>query len=83
MTITPGAITDYAYIRHQIHEITQKFDVRMVAYDPWNANHLVSQLTQQDGFVMAEHRQGFASMSPASKEFERLVLDGRLQDNHR
>lgn len=73
VTATPGNVIDYGYIRNQINELAALYDVREVAYDPWNATQLSIEL-MGDGINMVEMRQGFASLSGPSKELLRLVL---------
>lgn len=75
VTATPGNVIDYAYIRQQINDLAGLYDLREIAYDPWNATQLSIQL-QDDGINMIEMRQGFASLSGPSKELLRLVLSG-------
>lgn len=75
---TPGNIVDYAWIRRTIVECGSKYRVQEVAFDRWNATHLVTELREEDGANMVEMGQGFASMSAPSKEFERLLLAGNL-----
>lgn len=70
---TPGNVIDYAYIRARINALKALYDIGEIAYDPWNATQLSLQL-QDDGIVMVEMRQGFASMTAPSKELLRLVL---------
>ena len=36
LTLTPGNVADYDFIRAQINRDREKFDVRGLAYDPWN-----------------------------------------------
>lgn len=75
--MTPGNVIDYAYIRQRINALAALYDLREIAYDPWNATQLSLQL-QDDGLTMVEMRQGFASLSGPSKELMRLVLAGGL-----
>jgi phage terminase large subunit-like protein len=77
VTATPGNVVDYAFVRAAILEVSRQYQVREIAYDPWNATQLVTQLAD-DGATMVEFRQGFASMSAPTKEFEKLLLAGRL-----
>lgn len=70
---TPGNVIDYGYIRRRINDLAALYDVREVAYDPWNATQLSVELLG-DGINMVEMRQGFASLSGPSKELLRLVL---------
>lgn len=77
VTATPGNVIDYAYIRQRINELAELYDVREIAFDPWNATQLSIQL-QDDGLTLVEMRQGFASLSGPSKELLRLILSGGL-----
>ena len=79
ITATPGNVIDYAFIRKDINIFTKIFNIKEIAYDPWGAVKLAVELMEQDGIPMVEHRQGYKSMSPPSKEFEKLVIAGDLQ----
>jgi len=77
LTLTPGNVVDYEHIAAAVLEDARAYDLREVAYDPWNATHLALQL-QSDGAMMVEFRQGFASMSEPTKELEKLVMSQQL-----
>jgi phage terminase large subunit-like protein len=77
MTATPGNVCDYDFIRHHLGQLAKKYDIKEVAYDPWNASQFSVQL-MEDGFQLVEVRQGYKTMSPACKEMERLVLEKKL-----
>ena len=79
MTATPGDVIDYAFVRAEINRLSKKYKFGPFAYDPWNAMQLALQLQEEDGFTMAEHRQGFISMNEPSKEFERLVISKKIR----
>lgn len=79
---TPGNATDYPRITADIVDDTQKYIVREVAHDPYHAAALM-QFAQQDpkwpkNITVVDVRQNTANMSPAMKECEAIVLDGRL-----
>lgn len=74
---TPGNITDFDIIRRDINEIGTRFNVSSLAFDRWGAAQIQTQL-QGDGFSLARFGQGYASMSPATKEFNRLWLGRKL-----
>lgn len=83
ITMTPGDVIDYKYIRKEINDLAGQYQLKQIAYDPYNATTLAQQLLDDDGLPMAEHRQGFISMNEPSKLFERLVLAGDLKHgNH-
>jgi phage terminase large subunit-like protein len=77
VNLIPGNWVEYGPIRQRINDLQSQYNIRKVAYDPWNATQVVQDL-MSDGFDMVEHRQGYASMTSPSKELERLVLAGKL-----
>ena len=83
ITATPGNVIDYSAIRLELRALRERFDIREIAYDPWNATQLATQLAEEDGLPMIPFSQGYASLSPASKETERLVMGRRLAHGRR
>lgn len=75
LTTTPGNVTDYDFIKTQIHRDRDTFLVQDIAYDRWNATQLVNDL-MSDGAPMVNMGQGFVSMSAPTKDLQRLVLMG-------
>lgn len=75
---TPGNVIDYKGIRRKANELRKIYDIREIAFDPWNAQQLATELAEDDGFKMMEFRQGFKSMSGPAKDFEAAVLSGRF-----
>jgi phage terminase large subunit-like protein len=73
ITVTPGDVTDYEFIREHIRQLATTYRITEIGYDPYNAMQLVVELGQ-DGLTMVPVRQGFLSLSPPSKEFERRVI---------
>jgi phage terminase large subunit-like protein len=78
---TPGNVTDYDFIRADIGKQNERFNVREIAFDRWNATQLTTQLAG-DGFTMTKFGQGFQSMSAPTKELMKLVL-GKLYAHSR
>jgi phage terminase large subunit-like protein len=77
LEVTPGNVTDYAFIRDRIVQLSKRFDFGELAYDPWNATHFVQDL-QRENVRCLEFRQGFKSYTEATKELERLTIAGKL-----
>jgi len=75
---TPGDVTDYNYIKQKIVELSELYDIQIVAYDRWNSSQLIIDLTE-DGCPCVPVGQGFKTMSPATKEFETLILSGKIR----
>jgi phage terminase large subunit-like protein len=82
LTLTPGNQVDYDFLRVFINQKREEYQIDEIAFDPWNISQLVTQL-QGDGFTVVPVRQGFATLSPPTKEFEKAMLAGKLQHgNH-
>lgn len=79
---TEGNVCDYDVVREKIREFSERYQIKEIAYDRWNASQLVTQL-QNDGATMVAVGLGFASMSSPTKEFEKLVISRKLRHgNH-
>jgi phage terminase large subunit-like protein len=78
LKLTPGDVVDYDVIRADINALNERYSIQDIAIDRWNAAQITTQL-QGDGFNVNLFGQGYASMSPAAKEFEKLVIQGALQ----
>lgn len=74
LTVTPGDIVDYEFIRHEIVELTKRFAVKDIGFDPFNATDLTSRLRDQDGVTMVEVRQGYLTLSAPSKDVQARVV---------
>jgi len=72
LIVTDGNSTDYNVIRNKIIEAATVFDIQSIAFDRWNSNSLVQQLTDE-GIDMDPFGQGFVSMSGPIKNAEVLV----------
>lgn len=76
--LTDGNVTDYDWVKERIREAAALYDLREVAFDPWNASHFASELIAEN-VAMVEFRQGYVSMSEPSKEFKRLLLCKKIR----
>jgi phage terminase large subunit-like protein len=78
LTATPGNVADYDYIQTQINRDRERFDVRGIAYDPWNSSQLVNDLVG-DGAPMVKTRQGLVTLSAPTKELQKILLSGTVE----
>jgi phage terminase large subunit-like protein len=78
ITLTPGNVVDYKWIKQAIIDIADKHPILELAYDPWNATSLITDL-QELGMRVAPTRQGFATMSAPTKRLEALILSKTLR----
>lgn len=78
MIATEGNVVDYDFIRAHINELGEKFDIRAIVADRWNATQIITQL-DGDGFEVVPFGQGYASMSAPTKELLKLVASGKIK----
>lgn len=77
LTLTEGDVLDHHAVLDAIDRDAQRFDVVELAYDRWGMAQMMNDLADA-GMTVAPFGQGFASMGPAAREFERLMLAGQL-----
>lgn len=78
LTLTEGNVIDYKAIVAAIDQDAQRFNVAELAYDRWGMTQLAQDLDEA-GMQVVPFGQGFQSMSPPTKEWERLILEGRYR----
>ena len=76
--LTPGVVTDYAFVESRILELLERYRVREVTLDRWNATDISNRLAQA-GAPVTWMGQGYRSLSGPSKRLEELVLSGKLR----
>ena len=64
---TEGNVVHYGYIEKFIEKLGERFNIRSISYDRWGATQM-SQDLENMGFNVVPMGQGFASMSPPTKE---------------
>ncbi|WP_448192716.1 terminase large subunit [Azospirillum sp. sgz301742] len=73
LTATPGNTVDQGAVIAAICDWAERFDVREVALDRWQAAS-VEQALMAEGLPVVRFGQGFRDMSPAVRELERAIL---------
>ena len=74
---TDGNVIHYDFIEKFIEELWKKFNIKEIAFDRWGAAQMTQDLAGL-GFTVVPFGQGFASMSPPTKELMKLVLEERI-----
>lgn len=77
MTLTEGDVVDYDVIKNYIVDLCSQYDVKEILYDPWNATHLVTQLTNE-GYPMVEMPQRITMLSDPTKQFRAKLYEGKI-----
>jgi len=75
LLLTPGNVVDYDYVENDIRAALKEYQVKELAFDPWNAGSTANRL-MSEGAPMVEFRQGVKSFAPAMQAFEKLYLSG-------
>lgn len=79
---TPGSVVDYAFLKKILFDDAERFEIRNIGADRFNATQTVIEIGQE-GLPIEYFQQGFLSMSPPSKELERMVIsNGVNHGNH-
>lgn len=74
----PGNRIDQDAVRELVRDACERFEVRQVGIDPYNAGNLVQLLEGEDGLTVIEIPQSMLQMSGPAKDFEADVLDGLI-----
>lgn len=77
MILTPGDVIDFNQIEADLLEFSRRFQLREIAYDPWQATQLATRL-QQQGMRVIEFRQTVANFSEPTKELDALMRSARI-----
>jgi phage terminase large subunit-like protein len=73
LQLTPGNVTDLNEIESYIRSEAEKYEVKEIGYDPYNAAALVANLFSY-GLPVKKVGQGMAVLSNPSKTAEQLIL---------
>ncbi len=82
ISTTEGDACDYATVRRDINAIAKDHRImfKEIAIDRlFQGDQLGQELSEQDGFNVIAHGQGFLSMAAPTKRFEDLVLDRTIR----
>ena len=76
--ITAGNVLDYDFVKADILQIAEIYDLQSTAYDRWNASQTIIDL-QNEGMECSPFGQGYGSMGAPTKEFEKMVLTEKIE----
>ena len=74
---TEGNVVHYGFIERFIEDLGEKYHIKEIAFDRWNATQMVQNLEDM-GFTVVPFGQGYKDMSPPSKELYKLLMEGRI-----
>ena len=74
---TEGNVIHYGFIEKIIEELGNTYHIREIAFGRWGAVQMTQNLEGM-GFTVVPFGQGFKDMSPPTKEFYKLLMEGRI-----
>lgn len=80
---SPGASIEYEFVAHYLRDVFDRYEVVAMAFDRYNWKFLKPWLihagfSEEELELFVEFGQGFASMSPAIRELESMLLGRKL-----
>ena len=76
---TEGNVIHYGFIEKHIERLGEIYNIKEIAFDRWGAVQMVQNLEGM-GFTVVPFGQGYKDMSPPTKEFYKLLMEGKI--NH-
>ena len=78
LTLCPGETIDYDAIELEAFRIADHLSLDRLSFDRWGSKQILQHLREGE-LEVAELGQGFAGISPAMKETEKIIAEGRLR----
>jgi phage terminase large subunit-like protein len=78
LTLIPGDVIEFDFVKSKILALAEKFGISEIVCDRWQIAQLAAELQSSAGFNITGHGQGYASMDPSTKGWERAILSGQL-----
>ena len=80
--VTDGSSVDINEIKAKLRWASEMFELRKVAFDPWNFKTTAAELNDE-GILCEQVQQGYAALSSATKKIFELYLNSNLwHGNH-
>ena len=81
----PGRTVEYEFVTYYMRQLFDSMNIKKVAFDRWNWKHFMPWLDKA-GFTadqienrFEEFGQGYQSMSPALRDLDSVLLNGRMR----
>ncbi|MCT8876652.1 terminase large subunit [Shewanella xiamenensis] len=81
LEIVESSITDFDLVRDYILDLSKKYKVIDVAFDPAQGNQLMNELRNNHGINVVEVKQTPVQLNEPVKRIEAMIVDGRLKYN--
>lgn len=74
---TEGNVIHYGFIEKFIEDLGDKYNIKEIAFDRWNATQMAQNL-EDLGFTVVPFGQGFKFMAPPTKRLMELTLEKKI-----
>ena len=81
LTKTDGAVTDFHLVEQDLKELSRKFIIKELTFDPSNANYLIQNIQTWANFECVEFTQSPAMISEPMQELEARIYSNTLRFN--
>ena len=81
-TATPGSCVDYDVVHRHIVADCEQHKVRLVGFDPWNAESTRKHLEDDHGIPCVKVRQTYAVLTEPCRELERAVMNSAIDTSN-
>jgi phage terminase large subunit-like protein len=75
---TPGNTVDYTELEESILANYHRLGTKCIEFDKWNASQLMNDLMEK-GLEVSEFSQSIGTISYPTKQFEKLVYEGKIK----
>lgn len=79
LNVTEGDSINRMAIREHIRWLSAEFRPYEICFDPWQAQELAQELSEEDGMTLVKIPQGYAHLSEPIKKIKELCIDGRIR----
>ena len=69
---------DYDFILRRIEAIGKQYPLKALLFARWGSQKIIKDLSDM-GLTIIEFGQGYASLSPPSREMEKLILERKIR----
>lgn len=80
--LTMHKTTDFDFVLEKIEELNNQYKILQITYDRFLSNYMNLEVAKIVDCELVEFNQNFKNFSPATKEFESMVLEQKIKHNN-
>ena len=83
VTVIPGATVNYEYLYNDLLNDYKLYYIKNIVYDPWHSDILIKRIEESlPHTALIPFSQSLQKMSQPTKNFEKLIKEGRIIDHN-